>query len=84
MAKTPVGTTIVGTTIRNAGVALTPGTVPRADPRTLDQGISLHTGPDGAIHTLQGLGTATTGQLLYSLASTLMAPVKHIFYQGTA
>ena len=81
MAKTPVGTTILGTTISNAGVTLTPGTVLRADPRILDQGISLHTGPDGAVQlTLQGLGIATTGQVLYSLASTLMAPVKLLFY----
>ena len=64
MAKTPVGTMIIGTIIRNAGVTLTPGTMQRANPRTLDQGISLHTGPGRAVHTLQGLGKATTGQVL--------------------
>ena len=42
MAQTLVGTMILRNTVGNVGVALAPRTMPRADPRTFDQGISLH------------------------------------------
>ena len=72
---------ILRNTVGNAGVALAPRTVPRADPRPFDQGISLHTGPGGAAQlTPQGLGIKITGQVLYSLVSKLMAPVNLSFY----
>ena len=77
MAKTPVGIMII--TIRNAGVALVPRTAQQADTGTPDQGTCPRTGPGGTVRTLQELGK-TTGQVSHSLASTLMDPVKQIFY----